>query len=286
MLYSISKSQIKDLSINTLKENKASLFFLLLFSTLINLFPSSFAFCQSQTTTEVDSVALISSNSLDSSLLAKKIKTNFSIGIRSGVTYRQFEIANSERNDKNAGGIGSVFTLFANYAINSKFSIQPEVALGRYRSDNTLYKIALVEGTVDYTISTFDLNLLGIYSYPITDWLSLSAEIGGSVNYQYNSFGKVVTPTILTSVSYDVDSNNQFEKFNSGLLVGITPSITLKRITFQASARYRYGLNNINAFDYRLNRYLADSKRTIQTRDILIQIGILVPIYRNAKLRE
>ncbi|WP_157698942.1 porin family protein [Bernardetia litoralis] len=219
-------------------------------------------------------------------MLPQKVRTNFSLGFRGGITNGQFEISNPEKNDKNASSTGSVLTFFANYKINSHFSVQPELAIGRYRSNNTLYRIALLQGTIDYTISTFDLNLMGIYSYPITDWFSLSAEAGVSAAILYSSFGKVIAPNTRITGKYDINSDNQFEKFNYGAIVGIIPSFHLKNATIQASARYRYGLNNINSFDYKLNRYLANAERTIQTRDILFQVGFFIPIYRNAKLKE
>ena len=220
---------------------------------------------------------------LDSASLLTRVKTNFSIGFRGGVTNGKFDIANPEKKDKNTFGAGSVITIFTNYKINSYFSVQPEIAIGRYRSNNTLYKIALLQGTVDYTISTFDLNILGVYSYPITDWFSVSAEAGVSAAYLYNSFGKVVAPNIHIGGNYDVNSDNQFEKLNYGAIVGINPSFNFKNVSLQTSIRYRYGLNNINTFDYTTNRYLANSERTIQTRDILFQVGFLIPIYRKEK---
>lgn len=233
----------------------------------------------SEVYSELDSTL---NSTLDSTSIHPKIKTNFSIGFRGGITRGQFEIANQEQNDRNSAGVGSVVSFFINYKLNSHFSIQPEVALGRYRSNNTLYKIALVQGTVDYSISTIDFNLLGIYSYSITNWCSVSAEAGLSVARLYSSFGNVVAPNIRVAPVYDVNSKNQFEKLNYGALIGINPSFHFKNVTLQTSVRYRHGFNNINTFDYTLNRYLNDSQRTIKTRDILFQVGFLIPIYKKA----
>lgn len=276
------------LFISVLKKEKKSLFFFLLFSIFINLFFNSSALCQSETIILSDSTQKNSSSSSDSSSVLPKVRSKFSIGFRGGITSGQFEIANPAKNDKNDAIAGSVLTIFTNYKINSHFSIQPEFALGRYRSDNTLYRIALVEGTVDYTISTLDLNIIGIYSYSITDWFSVSAEAGISAAYLYNSFGKVIAPNLRINErgNYDVNSDEQFEKLNYGAIVGINPSFNFKNITLQTSIRYRYGLNNINSFDYRFNRYLADSERTIKTRDILFQVGFFIPIYKRMKLQE
>lgn len=284
MVYFLNTNQLKQLIINILEKKILFLLFLFLVGILINFFSISLAFCQSQTDTITDSVQIKFSNSLDSTLLPKKVKTNFSIGFRGGITNGQFEISNPNKSDRNDASTGSVFTIFTNYRINSHFSIQPELAIGRYRSNNTLYKIALLQGTIDYTISTVDLNIIGIYSYSITDWFSLSAEAGISAAQLYSSFGKVIAPNLLLGFNYDVNSDNQFEKLNYGAIVGINPSFNLKNVSIQTSVRYRYGLNNINSFDYTLNRYLANSERTIQTRDILFQVGFLIPIYRNAKL--
>ncbi len=286
MVYSLLKKSHKNLYINHLINKNHSLLFLLCFGILINLFFNSFAFCQSPTTTTSDSIQINSTNSLDSTLLAKKIKTNFSIGLRGGLTNGRLEIANAEESDKNGSSVGSVLTFFANYKLNSHFSIQPEFGIGRYRSDNTSYRIALIQGTIDYTISTFDFNLLGIYSYSITDWFSLSAEAGVSAARLYSSFGKVVAPNLRITGNYDLNSDNQFEKMNYGVLVGLNPSFNLKNVSIQTSVRYRYGLNNINSFDYTLNRYLANPERTIQTRDILFQVGFMIPIYKKAKLKN
>ncbi|WP_375559046.1 porin family protein [Bernardetia sp. OM2101] len=284
MVYSTHKNNYKALSVNYLSQKTFSLIILLFVGIFINLFSTSYAFCQSEST---DSTQINSSIPLDSVLLAKKIKTKFSIGFRGGITNGQFEISNPEENDKNSPSTGSVLTFFTNYRLNSHFSIQPELVIGRYRSNNTSYRIALLEGTVDYTISTFDVNLIGIYSYQITDWFSLSAEAGVSAARLYNSFGKVLAPNPRVEVlNYDVNSDNQFEKLNYGAIVGITPSFNLKNVSIQTSVRYRYGLNNINSFDYRLNRYLANPERTIQTRDLLFQVGFFIPIYRRAKLKE
>jgi hypothetical protein len=286
MLYYHQEKAYNILYINHLTKKIIYLFILVLFGILLNLFSSSLAFCQSESILSNDSTQINSSNSLDSTLLPKKIQTKFSIGFRGGITNGQFKIANPEKNDKNDPSTGSVLTFFTNYRINSHFSIQPELAFGRYRSDNTLYKIALLQGTIDYTISTFDLNLMGIYSYAITDWFSLSAEAGFSAAYLYNSFGKVVAPNLRVAGNYDVSSDNQFEKLNYGALVGISPSFKLKNVSLQTSLRYRQGLNNINSFDYRFNRYLANPERTIQTRDILFQVGFIIPIYRNVKIKD
>ncbi|WP_338815375.1 porin family protein [Bernardetia sp. Wsw4-3y2] len=254
---------------------------------MTNLFFISSAFSQSQGGNTNDSLqieALSSSASLDSALLTKKIRTNFSIGFRGGISIGKLEIASPLENDQNTTGIGSSITVFTNYRINSKFSIQPEINVGKYRSNNTLYQIALTEGKVDYSISTYDFNLLGVYSYSIKDWFSLSLEAGGSVAYLQNSFGKVVAPNIHVGGFYDTNSDNQFEKLNYGAIIGIVPSFNFENISIQASIRYRYGLNNINTFDYKLNRYLSDSERTIQTRDIIFQIGFFVPIYKKEKV--
>lgn len=283
MVYSALKKPHKNLSINHLTIKKTSLFFLFCFGILINLFFNSLAFCQSQTTNSNDSIQINSTNSLDS---IKKIKTNFSIGFRGGLTNGRLEIANAEESDKNAPSVGSVLTLFANYRLNSHFSIQPEFGIGRYRSDNTSYRIALLQGTIDYTISTFDFNLIGIYSYPITDWFSLSAETGVSAAFLYSSFGKVVAPNLRITGNYDINSDTQFEKINYGAIIGLNPSFNLKNVSIQTSIRYRYGLNNINSFDYTLNRYLANPERTIQTRDILFQIGFMIPIYRRLEIKD
>ena len=286
MLYFSSKKTHNTLIFNKLEKKLFSLLFLILISILINLFSNSYAFSQSQSDTTQDSSPKNEAISLDSTSLTKKIKTKFSIGFRGGITNGRFEIATPKKNDKNSVGMGSVFTIFTNYRLNSHFSIQPELAVGRYRSDNTLYQIALLQGTVDYSISTFDLNLMGVYSYPLTDWISLSAEAGLSAAYLYSSFGKVIAPNLNVGGNYDVNSDNQFEKVNYGAIVGLNPSFIFKNITLQTSIRYRYGLNNINTFDYKLNRYLADTERTIQTRDILFQIGFLIPIYKKAKNEE
>lgn len=284
MVYFTFISLLKTLYINSLINKKISLFFLLFFSFSLNLFSIFPAFCQSQEVTLADSLFASSSTSLDSDSLTKKVRSDFSIGIRGGITRGWFEIANPEQNDKNTAGVGSVLTIFTNYRLNSHFSLQPELAIGRYRSNNTLYKVAFLEGTVDYSISTFDLNLMGLYSYSVTDWFSVSAEAGMSVAYSYSSFGKVVSPNnIRIGQIYDVDSNNQFEKVNYGAIIGINPSFNFKNVSLQTSIRYRYGLNNINTFDYSLNRYLANPDRTIQTRDILFQIGFLIPIYKKPK---
>jgi len=284
MLYLASKKRFKCLIISILQKNKYPLLFLLLFISFTNLFFNSLTFAQSETSSSQDSVSLTSVSSLDSTLVAKKIKSKFSIGFRGGLSSGKFEIANPEQNDKNSSGLGSVLTVFTNYKLNSHFSVQPELAVGKYRSNNTLYRIAFVEGIVDYAITTFDFNLMGIYSYSITDWFSVSAEAGGSVARLYSSFGKVIAPNITIGAGiYDVNSDNQFEKLNYGLLVGLNPSFNLKKVTVQTSIRYRHGLNNINSFDYKLNRYLTNPERTIQTRNILFQIGFLIPIYTKVK---
>lgn len=284
MCHLTSKKQLKELYISILQKKLTSLLFFLLFSIFSNLLFNSLAFCQSPIISATDSLHFSTSNSLDSTLLPKKIRSNFSIGFRGGITSGRFEIANPQKNDKNSSGIGSVFTVFTNYKLNSHFSLQPELALGHYVSHTTLYKIALLQGTVDYTISTLDLNLIGIYSYSITDWLSISAETGLSGAGMYNSFGKVVAPNVVVEgENYDVNSDNQFKKLNYGVLVGINPSFSFKNVTLQTSIRYRHGLNNLNTFDYKLNRYLVDSDRTIKTRDIIFQVGFLIPIYKKAK---
>ncbi len=284
MCYLASKKICNNLYISILQKNYTSLLLFLLFSILANLFFNSLAFCQSQEMDSSDSTKITSSTSLDSALLPKKTRSNFSIGFRGGISRGKFEIANPETTDKNSGAVGSVITIFTNYKINSHFSIQPELAIGRYRSNNTLYQIALLEGRIDYTITTFDLNLIGLYSYSITDWFSVSAEAGISAARTYKSFGKVIAPNVFIGAgNYDVNSTNQFEKMNYGTLLGINPSFRFKNVTLQTSIRYRYGLNNINTFDYKLNRYLTNSDRTIKTRDILFQVGFLVPIYKKVK---
>lgn len=287
MWYINQKNTLKHLCINHFHTNYFNLFFLLLFSLLTNLFFISSAFSQSQDGNTNDSLqidALSSSASLDSALLPKKIRRNFSIGFRGGLSFGKLKIANPLEKDQNTTGIGSSITVFINYRFNSKFSIQPEISVGKYRSNNTLYQIALTEGKVDYSISTYDFNLLGVYCYSIKDWFSISLEAGGSVSYLQNSFGKVVAPNIHVSAFYDTNSDNQFEKLNYAAIVGIVPSFNFENISIQASIRYRYGLNNINTFDYKLNRYLSDSERTIQTRDIIFQIGFFIPIYKKVKV--
>lgn len=279
MLYFLSKNQFKELYISSLLLKKYFLIILFLFSFSSSLFSNSFVFGQSQDTLSINSVSTASSISLDSALV-QKTRSDFSIGFGGGLTRARFAIDNPQSNDKNESTIGSVLTIFTNYRINSNFSIQPELAFGRYRSNNTLYQLALLQGTVDYTISTFDLNLLGLYSYSITDWFSISAQAGLSAAYLHNSFGKVIAPNLRLGSNYDVNSDNQFKKLNYGALVGINPSLNFKNVSLQASIRYRHGLNNINSFDYTLNRYLSDSERTIKTRDIIFQIGFLIPIYR------
>ncbi|WP_338760382.1 porin family protein [Bernardetia sp. ABR2-2B] len=217
---------------------------------------------------------------LDSASLPQGKRRSFSFGLRGGISIGKFSIANAQENDQNETGVGSAITFFTNHRISSHFSIQPEINIGNYRSNNTLYQVALTEGTVDYSISSYDFNLLGVYSYPIKDWFSVSLEAGGSVAYLHSSFGKVIAPNIQLGSFYDVDSDNQFEELNYGLLVGIVPSFNFKNVSIQTSLRYRYGLNNINTFDYRLNRYLSNPERTIQTRDFIIQIGFFVPFYK------
>ena len=129
--------------------------------------------------------------------------------------------------------------------------------------------------------------MIGIYSYPIKDWFSLSAEIGISGAYQQNSFGNVIAPNaIIENIMYDVNSDNQFKKLNYGALLGINPSFTFENVTIQTSIRYRHGLNKSILWNYRFNRYLNNSERTIKTRDILFQIGFLIPIYRNAVISD
>ncbi len=289
-----SKKNYKALYISDLTKKINYLFFLIVFIIFSFLFLDSFAFSQSQAQSQAiltDSVEQNLSTSLDSSLventIEKRRRASFSVGFRGGVTISRFEIANPASIDKNEFNVGSVFTVFTNYSINSRFSIQPELALGRYRSNNTLYRIALSEGIVDYTISTLDFNLIGIYSYPLKDWFSISAEAGLSAAYQYNSFGKVVAPNaVIENITYDVNSDDQFEKLNYGAILGLNPSFTFENVTIQTSIRYRHGLNNINSFDYRFNRYLTDSERTIKTRDILFQIGFLIPIYRSRVISD
>lgn len=281
MFSSNSKNSFKSLFINNLTKTKLSFFLILFLGNLINLFSISFVFSQSDTTFIETSDP---STPLDSTLLPQKTKAAVSLGFRGGITRGRFEITNPEEADQNDAGTGSVLSFLVNYRFNSHFSLQPELSLGRYRSDNTLYKTALREGRVDYTLSTFDLNLLGIYSYPIKDWLSISAEGGISAAYLFSSFGKVVAPNEFLVPSYDVNSDQQFEKLNYGAIVGISPSFNFKNVTLQTSIRYRHGLNNINSFDYSLNRYLANEERTIQTRDILFQVGFLFPLYRKVKV--
>lgn len=286
MSYFTQKITCKVLVVRFLAKKILSLLILLFIGSGINLFSNSYAFCQSQRTDRIDSTQINSSFSLDSALMPTKIKSKFSVGFRGGITNGRFEISNPEENDKNEPSAGSVLTFFANYRLNSNFSIQPELAIGRYRSNNTSYRIALLQGTIDYTISTFDLNLMGIYSYKITNWFSLSAEAGVSAARLYSSFGKVIAPNVRIAGNYDVNSDNQFEKLNYGLIAGITPSFNLKNVSVQTSIRYRHGLNNINTFNYTLNRYLANPERTIQTRDILFQVGFFIPIYKKAKLKK
>lgn len=281
MLLNHSKKQNKHLTINTLEKVFFKLLLLFFLGNLISVFSSSTVFGQSDTTAIEDSSLDVR---LDSTLSPKKIKSKVSIGLRGGITRGMFEIANPEEADENAAATGSMAMLFINYRIKPSFSIQSEITSGRYRSNNTLYRTALRQGRVDYTLSTIDLNLIGVYSYPIKNWLSISAEAGFSVSYLHNAFGKVIAPNSLGVGSYDVNSDNQFEKLNYGAIVGISPSVKLKgNVLLQASIRYRHGLNNINTFDYKLNRYLADEERTIQTRDVTLQIGFLFPIYRNVK---
>jgi len=139
MLHVSLKSHPNSLFIKHLYKKTPFILFLFLIEILINLFFNSFVFCQSQTTSTNDSLQINAFNSLDSTLLPKKIQSNFSIGFRGGITNGQFEITNPEENDKNAPSLGSVLTIFTNYRINSHFSIQPEFGFGRYRSNNTLY---------------------------------------------------------------------------------------------------------------------------------------------------
>jgi len=281
MVYFSSKNYDKHLFFSTLTTNYLSLRFLIVLIGFFYLFFNSFAFAQSETIIGSDSIQTTDSTSLDSALLAQKIKSKFSIGFRAGVTNGRFEIANPETNDRNSSNLGSVITIFTIYQLNSNFSVQPELAIGRYRSNNTLYNLATLQGTIDYAISTFDLNLMGVYTYPITNRFSVSAEAGFSAALLTNSFGQVVAPNnVHIGANYDVNSDNQFEKLNYGAIIGINPSFSLKHVTLQTSIRYRHGLNNINTFDYRFNRYLANPERTIKTRDILFQVGFLIPIYK------
>jgi hypothetical protein len=287
MVYFTSKKLYKLLFINALIKNYPFLFFFLFFSFLVLFYPSSSAFCQVQGTTMNDSISEKSSNSLDSNSLPQKTTPKFSIGLRGGFNIGNFKIANPKIIDKNTSSLGSVLSILANYRINSKFSIQPEFVFSSYKSNNTLYEVAFSQGIIDYSISSFDLNLIGVYSYPITEKLSVSAEAGISTAYLYSSFGKVINfDNLILGQNYNVNSDDQFEKLNYGAIVGITPSFQFKKINFQASIRYRYGFNNINTFDYRLNRYLTDSQRTIQTRNILFQVGVLVPIAKKVKKQE
>ena len=282
MAYFSSKKVCRMLIINYLYGRKRTLAFSLLVGTFINLFFYFSVFSQSETFKTFESIKPVEDKTvyLDSASLQKRTKTSFDLGFRGGITFGRFDITNPERNDNNATNLGSALTLFATYKINSDFSIQPELALGRYRSNNTLYRVALLEGTIDYTISSFDFNVVGAYSYPVTDWFSLTAETGLSASILYNSFGKVVIPNASIGTNYYVDSDEQFKNLNYGILVGTTPSFRFKSVTLQTSIRYRYGLNNINSFFYTLNRYLANSERTIKTKDIILQIGFLIPVYK------
>ncbi len=285
MVHLPSKKQFKLLTTNYLKKSNPFLLFLFLVGVLLNLFFSNSAFCQPDTVSPSDSIELQVPILLDSTLLRKKIKTDFSIGFRGGITNGRFLIANPEQSDQNSSSAGSVLSVFVHYNINPRFSIQPELAMGRYRSNNTTYTLALLEGTIDYVVSTLDFNLMGIYTYPINDMFSLSAEAGFSAASLYRSFGKVIAPNSRGLVRYDIDAKSQFEKLNYGAIVGICPSLNLKNVNIQASIRYRYGLNNINAFDYSLNRYLSNPERTIKTRDILFQVGFFIPIYKSAAIK-
>lgn len=210
--------------------------------------------------------------------------TPSTIGFRLGFTLNRFSIANADESDKN--GIGAGFPLlsgFYNYQINPKWSVQTELGLMRYRSYNTLYKIANLTGTVDYSVEAIEGAILGVYTYPLPNAkFTIRGEFGTGVGYVWNATGTVRALNLELGTLYTINTLSQFKHINVGALLGVSAQYHLKHVYLIGSMRYRQGLMDLNDYDPTANRYLAYGEKRILPQNLVFQFGLGIPIVKKS----